>query len=90
MAETDPIDRATAAAKIEINLSRLAQLFNSLDPPPFHERDLDQDAKEYMVSSAKEIPRQRPLDLGEAISRKKPLAVASRCLGVTTVSSSRS
>jgi hypothetical protein len=52
-----------AEAKIEINLSRLPQLFNSLDPSPFHERDLDQNAEEYIVGSAEEIPRQQPLRL---------------------------
>jgi hypothetical protein len=36
-------------AKIEISLNRLSQLFNSLDPSPFHERDLDQDAEEYIM-----------------------------------------
>lgn len=50
-------------AKIEINISRVSQLFNSLDPSPFHERDLDQDAEEYIVGSAEEIARQRPLCL---------------------------
>ena len=50
-------------AKIELNLSRLSQLFNSFDPSPFHERDLDRDAEEYIISSAEEIPRQRPLSL---------------------------
>jgi hypothetical protein len=50
-------------AKIEINLTRLAQLFNSLDPSPFHERDLDHDAEEYIIESAEEISRQRPLAL---------------------------
>ena len=63
MAEPNAQDPATAAAKIEINLSRLAQLFNSLDPSPFHERDLDQDAEDYIVGSAEEIPRQQPLNL---------------------------
>ena len=42
------------AAAIEIRLSRAQQLFNSLDPSPFHERDLDQDAEEYIVDSADE------------------------------------
>ena len=56
-------DAPTADAKIEINLSRLAQLFNSLDPSPFHERDLDQDAEEYIIGSAEEIPRQRQFGL---------------------------
>lgn len=50
---------ATAEAKIELNLNRLSQLFNSLDPSPFHERDLDRDAEEYIVGSAEEISRHR-------------------------------
>jgi hypothetical protein len=57
------VPESTADAKIEINLGRLAQLFNSLDPSPFHERDLDQDAEEYIMGSAEEIPRQRHLRL---------------------------
>jgi len=56
-------DRSAPDAKIEVNLSRLAQLFNSLDPSPFHERDLDQDAEDYIIGSAVEIPRQRPFTL---------------------------
>jgi len=51
------------ATKIEINLSRLAQLFNSLDPSPFHERDLDHDAEDYIVGSAEEASRHHPLAL---------------------------
>jgi len=63
MAESNTHDPSTAEAKIEVNLNRLAQLFNSLDPSPFHERDLDQDAEDYIVGSAEEISRQRPLSL---------------------------
>jgi hypothetical protein len=51
------------ATKIEINLSRLPQLFNSLDPSPFRERDLDPDAEDYIVGSAEEASRQHPLAL---------------------------
>ena len=50
-------------AKIEISLNRLTQLFNSLDPSPFHERDLDQDAEDYIVGSAEEISHRRPFCL---------------------------
>jgi hypothetical protein len=50
-------------ATIEININRLPQLFNSLDPSPFHERDLDQAAEEYIVGSAEEISHHRPLAL---------------------------
>jgi hypothetical protein len=50
-------------AKIEISLNRLSQLFNSLDPSPFHERDLDQDAEDYIIGSAEEISHHRLLSL---------------------------
>jgi hypothetical protein len=64
MAELCTSSAITAsAAKIEISLNRLTQLFNSFDPSPFHERDLDQDAEEYIVESAQEIGLQRPLAL---------------------------
>jgi hypothetical protein len=63
MAETMPGGKSTSEAVIEMRLSRLAQLFNSLDPSPFHERDLDQDAEEYIVGSAEEIGRQHSLRL---------------------------
>lgn len=60
-----PVTRSAtpAEAKIEISLNRLPQLFNSLDPAPFHERDLDQDAEDYIIGSAEEIGLQRPIAL---------------------------
>jgi len=61
MAEPASRGSSTPAAQIELNLSRM--LFNSFDPSPFHERDLDRDAEEYIVSSAAEVPRQRSLSL---------------------------
>jgi hypothetical protein len=48
---------------IELKLSGLNQLFNSMDPSPFHERDLDHDAEEFIVSWAAEHPRQHDLKL---------------------------
>lgn len=51
------------AARIEVRLQSLSQLFNSLDPSPFHERDLDHDAEEFIVSWARELPRHVPLAL---------------------------
>jgi hypothetical protein len=63
MSDSTESDGLVADTKIEINLNRLSQLFNSLDPSPFHERDLDQDAEDYIVGSAEEAPRQHPLRL---------------------------
>ena len=45
-------------ANIEIKLGRMQQLFNSFDPSPFHERDLDQDAEAYIVDSVDEFHMQ--------------------------------
>lgn len=48
---------------IELNLQEVNQLFNSMDPSPFNERDLDNDADEYIVSWAREYPIDTPLRL---------------------------
>lgn len=48
---------------IEVHLVDLRQLFNSMDPSPFHEKDLDADAEEFIVSWAKEFPENKPLAL---------------------------
>src|SRR6516165_1879046 len=50
-------------ATIEISVGKLQQLFNSLDPSPFHDRDLDHDAEAYIVGCAEEIAMQSPLKL---------------------------
>jgi hypothetical protein len=49
--------------RIELNLLNVKQLFNSMDPSPFHERDLDDDAEEFIVSWAREHPIQQPMHL---------------------------
>lgn len=52
-----------APALIELKLNDLSQLFNSMDPSPFHERDLDRDAEEFIVSWAREHGSSVPLRL---------------------------
>ena len=39
---------------IEVKIKKIGQLFNSFDPSPFLEKDLDDDAFEYIVSSVAE------------------------------------
>lgn len=48
---------------LELNLHELDQLFNTMDPSPFHEKDLDHDAEEFIVSWAQEFHRHEPVDL---------------------------
>lgn len=42
------------AGLIELRLNHVSQLFNTMDPSPFHERDLDHDAEEFILSWARE------------------------------------
>lgn len=51
------------ASLIEIRLGELRQLFNTLDPSPFHHKDLDQDAEEYLVETAHELPSRAPIKI---------------------------
>jgi hypothetical protein len=42
--------------QIELRIAALSELFNSMDPTPFHHRDLDRDAVEFLESWALEFP----------------------------------
>lgn len=48
---------------IEVRLNQASQLFNSMDPSPFHERDLDHDAEEFIVGWAREVHEDHPFRL---------------------------
>src|SRR6266576_3253231 len=48
---------------IRLKLHDVSQLFNSMDPSPFIEKDLDADAEEFIVSWAQEFPRDDPVRL---------------------------
>jgi hypothetical protein len=66
LSETGAAASATAdsgTVAIEIRLSSLQQLFNSFDPSPFHDKELDKEAEDYIVGSADEYPLARPLRL---------------------------
>ena len=49
--------------RIEVFVDRIEQLFNSMDPSPFPEKDLDDDAEEFIVSWAQEFPKKDPISL---------------------------
>jgi hypothetical protein len=48
---------------IEIQVDKVAQLFHTLDPFPFRERDLDREAEEFIVGWARELPRKTPIEI---------------------------
>jgi hypothetical protein len=45
---------------VEIRVDDIAQLFHTLDPFPFREKDLDREAEEYIVGWARELPKDLP------------------------------
>jgi hypothetical protein len=53
----------SAATAIEVQVTSLEQLFNSLDPFPFRARDLDRAAEEFIVGWARELPSSRPIEI---------------------------
>ena len=61
-------------AMIEVRLRELGQIFNSLDPSPFTERDLDDNAEAYIVGWAREVNTGAPfrivVHLPESEARK--------------------
>jgi hypothetical protein len=53
----------TTPHRIRISLTDINQLFNSMDPSPFNEKDLDQDAEEYIFTWAQEYSQNEPISL---------------------------
>ncbi len=56
-------------AVIRVHVAELKQLFNSIDPSAFRNRDLDPKAEEFIVGWAKDIPRGTPLALEVSLDR---------------------
>jgi hypothetical protein len=52
---------AHGPAVLELHLGELRQLFNSMDPAPFRQRDLDPKASDYIVDWAAEAPADQAL-----------------------------
>jgi len=68
----------TPPGLIVLRLNNVGQLFNTMDPSPFHERDLDHDAEEFIVSWAREHRAQalEPLRLRVVLHQAPDPAVA--------------
>lgn len=71
---------AVAGPLLELHVGELRQLFNSMDPAPFRERDLDPRAEEYIVSWAEEARAGSPLGLLVHLSREAASPAAATLL----------
>ena len=67
MATHDPAD---PRGELNLYLAETRQLFDSMDPAPFRERDLDPKADAYVVDWAREAPARVPLRLVVHLGRE--------------------
>jgi hypothetical protein len=55
--------KTTGLEPIELRIKEVGQLFQSLDPLPFRERDLDQAVEEYVVGWASEMSPKQAIEI---------------------------
>lgn len=61
MATDNERTREATDTSIEIRVNHVAQLFHTLDPYPFREKDLAEEAEDYIVDWAREMPGNRSI-----------------------------
>ena len=69
---------ASDRGMIEVHLHNLGQLFDTLDPAPFREKDLDPKAVEFIVDSARDLCSRRPREIVLHLDRASNDPVAQR------------
>lgn len=67
--------------RIDLHVRDAAQLFDSLDPSPFGERDLDPKADAFIVESARELCSGRPREIALHLDQPTTAQDADRLLG---------
>lgn len=63
---------------IELRVDNLAQLFHTLDPFPFRERDLDKEAEEFIVGWARDLATDRTIRIVVHIPEAEAQTKAAR------------
>lgn len=56
---------------IEMSIKTTDHLFDGRDPAPFREKDLDEDAAKYIITSLRELPEDQPAQLKIYISQTR-------------------
>jgi len=76
--ETTPLSTEDA---IELRVDEVAQLFHTLDPFPFRERDLDREVEDFIVGWARELPADQPIGIVVHLPDSVAQSSAARELG---------
>jgi hypothetical protein len=77
----DAVKTASTDEVIEVRVDDIAQLFHTLDPFPFRERDLDREAEEYIVGWARELDAHQPIKIVVHFPETEAQTKAARELG---------
>lgn len=72
MTAAAPAAASAPVARLDVHVGELRQLFNSLDPAPFRERDLDPEAERFIVEWGREAPADGPLALAVHVAAASP------------------
>ena len=75
------MDAGVTEDAIELQITEISQLFHSLDPFPFREKDLDKEAEDFIVSWARELPVDRPLRIVVHLPEEQASSPEARELG---------
>ncbi len=67
--------------EITIRVRTIAQLFESLDPSPFRERDLDLHVDEFVVGWVRELPRGVPFTIAVELPAEEAVKPEARRIG---------
>ena len=76
---SDPV-AVSRGAELELHVAEMRQLFNSMDPSPFRERDLDPAAEAYIVDWGRETRASEPLGLLVRLGRERATAANAAML----------
>src|SRR5687768_10167596 len=69
MRNSDSERSSALRGDIKVYVRAIDQLFHTLDPSPFYDRDLDEKAEEFIIGSAEEHPHDVPLALTIVLDR---------------------
>jgi hypothetical protein len=62
---------------VEVFLAELPQLYHAMDPAPFHEKELNRDAEDYILSSVRQLSKNAPLEL--IVHLRRPAGLPDEC-----------
>jgi hypothetical protein len=68
-------------ASIEIRAEKVSQLFDTLDPSAYPQKDLAQTTEEFIVGWARELPRSRPIEIVVHLPAAEAASVSAQQLG---------